>query len=180
MKVENTADKIHSLGATDTNNLDICFKFLKRLGIEVIFKNLPEETFLPGLSIDKGCIIVHLNSLKFPGDILHEAGHIAVVPASERHTLTADSISLRPDNGAEEMMAIAWSYAASLHLNIDPHFVFHDNGYEGGGSFIADNFREKKYFGLPMLQWIGLTADEKRAAELNIQPYPAMIKWLRD
>jgi hypothetical protein len=65
-------------------------------------------------------------------------------------------------------------------LNIDPYFVFHDHGYKGGGSNIADNFRDKRYFGLPMLQWIGLTADEKNAVNLKVAPYPHMLKWLRD
>ncbi len=177
---ENTIETRHILRETEAVNFNKCINFLNNTGIKTIFRTETQDGFLPGLSIEAGCIIVNLNSLKFPGDILHEAGHIAVVPTDERHTLTADSIALRPNNAAEEMMAIAWSYAACVHLNIDPHFVFHDNGYKGGGNYIADNFKEKKYFGLPMLQWIGLTADEQRANELGISPYPAMIKWLRD
>lgn len=78
------------------------------------------------------------------------------------------------------MMAIAWSYAACVHLELDPYFVFHDDGYKGGGSYIADNFKEKKYFGLPMLQWVGMTVDEKKAEQLKVSPYPSMIKWLRE
>jgi hypothetical protein len=86
----------------------------------------------------------------------------------------------RESSEAEEMMAIAWSYAACIHLQIDPYFVFHEGGYQSGGKEIANNFNEKRYFGLPMLQWIGLTVDEKNAAALGIVPYPNMIKWLRD
>jgi hypothetical protein len=77
-------------------------------------------------------------------------------------------------------MAIAWSYAACICLDIDPYFVFHDKGYKDGGRYIVDSFKEKQYFGLPMLQWIGLTSDEKNAATRGIPPYPYMIKWLRD
>jgi hypothetical protein len=33
---------------------------------------------------------------------------------------------------------------------------------------------------VPMLQWIGLTADEKGAKETGVRPYPDMMKWLLD
>ncbi len=154
--------------------------FLKEIGIDVQYKKITETCFLPGLSIENGVIIIDRDALKYPGDILHEAGHIAVVPATERATLNAASIAQRKDRAAEEIIAIAWSYAACKHLAIDPSFVFHDEGYAGGGSYIEENFSEKKYFGLPMLQWIGLTADEKNAAILNVLPYPHMIRWMRD
>jgi hypothetical protein len=41
---------------------------------------------------------------------------------------------------AEEMMANCWSYAACVHLKLNPYFVFHEEGYRGGGSYIANNF----------------------------------------
>lgn len=125
-------------------------------------------------------LLVDTAKLKYPGDILHEAGHIAVVPAAERITLTAAVIEKRAMRQAEEMMAIAWSYAACIHVGLDPYVVFHDEGYKGGGSYIADCFNNKKYFGVPMLQWKGMTADEKRAPELQVKPYPLMLKWMHD
>ena len=160
--------------------LEKCISFLNEIGIETKFEKLDESCFLPGLSIDAGAILIDTGLLKYPGDILHEAGHIAVVPAVERQALTAFAIEQRAHRGAEEMMAIAWSYAACMHIGLDPYIVFHDDGYKGGGSYIADAFANKNYFGLPMLQWIKLTADEKNAQALNVNPYPCMIKWLRD
>ena len=160
--------------------LEKCISFLNEIGIETKFEKLDESCFLPGLSIDAGAILIDTGLLKYPGDILHEAGHIAVVPAVERQALTAFAIEQRAHRGAEEMMAIAWSYAACMHIGLDPYIVFHDDGYKGGGSYIADAFANKNYFGLPMLQWIKLTADEKNAPALNVNPYPCMIKWLRD
>ena len=103
-----------------------------------------------------------------------------MVPAVERDLLDAETISKRPKSIAEEMMAIAWSFAACVHIGLDPYFVFHEDGYQGGGNNIADNFLNKQYFGLPMLQWIGLTADEKNGAIQNVEPYPKMLKWLLD
>jgi hypothetical protein len=169
-----------SVSDEDKKALEKCIAFLNGIGIKTIYRSIPAVTFLPGLSIEAGCIIIDIEKPCYPGDILHEAAHIAIVPVADRATLDAASIGARPDNQAEEMMAIAWSYAACVYLQMDPYFVFHDNGYKGGGSYIADNFKEKRYFGLPMLQWKGMAADEKKAAELNVAPYPAMIKWMLD
>lgn len=157
-----------------------CVDFLSRIGIHVEYRKPSVTCFLPGLSIENGSIIVDAEGLKHPGDILHEAGHIAVVPAAERSLLTGDAIDKRADREAEEMMAIAWSYAACIHLGIDPAYVFHEHGYKGGGNYIIENFRLKQYFGLPMLHWTGMALDEKNAAASGQSPYPALLKWLRD
>ena len=160
--------------------LEKCVDFLNSIGIVTIYQQTGGSTLLPGLLIDKGVIYINLETLKYPGDILHEAGHVAVVPLSERHTLNEHSIGLRKDHQAEEMMAIAWSYAACVHLGLDPDFVFHDEGYKGGGSYIADNFSNGNYFGLPMLQWKGMAVDEKNASIQDVLPYPHMQKWVLD
>ncbi len=76
-------------------------------------------------------------------------------------------------------MAIAWSYAACIHLSIDPFFVFHEEGYRGGRDYITDSCRDKNYIGLSMLENIGMTVTEKKAKRVNLQSYPHMIKWLR-
>jgi hypothetical protein len=177
---ENAAAIINDISPQDNQALEKCISFLNSIGIKTIRQKLPPGSFLPGLDIQEGSIIVDTELLKYPGDILHEAGHIAVVPAAERNCLSASVIEKRAMREAEEMMAIAWSYAACVHLKLDPYFVFHDKGYKGGGNYIADNFINKNYFGLPMLQWTGLTFDEKNAAANNVAPYPNMIKWLRD
>jgi hypothetical protein len=178
--VEKTTGVITGMSTYEEEALEKCIAFLNRLGIKTIKEKLPTGCFLPGLSIKAGSLIIDMEALKFPGDILHEAGHIAIVPSAERATLNEITIGKRENSQAEEMMAIAWSYAACVHIGLDPYFVFHDKGYKGGGSYIADNFSNKQYFGLPMLQWKGMAADEKNAAILNVQPYPNMIKWMLD
>ncbi len=155
-------------------------EFINSIGIPVLFQPIETSSFLPGLSIQNGSIVVDKEKLKYAGDILHEAGHIAVVPAAERASLCEADIEARKDRGAEEMMAIAWSYAACLHLQLDPCFVFHDQGYKGGGASIADNFKQGQFFGVPMLQWVGLALEEKRAIEENKPAFPVMLQWLRD
>lgn len=155
-------------------------EFIESIGIKVRYQSLSENTFLPGLLIDKDCICIDMEKLKFPGDILHEAGHIAVVPAADRMDLSADTIIDREHQGAEEMMAIAWSYAACKHLEIDPYIVFHEAGYQGGGNQIADQFGQGSYFGVPMLQFAGMSAEPRMADALGLPAFPMMAKWLRD
>ena len=75
-----------------------------------------------------------------------------------------------PKQALEEVGAIAWSYAAALHLRLDPAVVFHAHGYRGGSESILENFREGRYIGVPFLRWIGLADDS----------YPRMARWLRE
>jgi len=153
--------------------------FIRELGIEITYVAVDDaDCFLPGLLIAKGKIVIDKNKMKFPGDILHEAAHIAIVPSAERKELNGKNIGTRKDAGAEEMMAIAWTCAACVPLEIDPHFVFHEHGYKGGGTAIVENFEDGKYIGVPVLQWLGMTTTlTGNDGEI---PYPAMKKWMRD
>ncbi|MEO8765023.1 MAG: hypothetical protein ABI416_12080 [Ginsengibacter sp.] len=158
---------------------DKAIAFLHEINIETSYRNIDEaDSFLPGFLIEKGKIIMDKTKIKYQGDILHEAAHIAVVPAIDRGLLDGKNIGKRKDADAEEMMAIAWTYAACIHLQIDPHFVFHENGYKGGGTSIVENFASGNYVGVPVLQWLGMTTTSKE--KNNTIVYPAMIKWLRD
>ncbi len=151
--------------------------FIRSIGIDVSFEPLPEKGFLPGISIKNGSIIVDNDSLLYPGDLLHEAGHIAVVPLAERLTLNPEAIGNRPHQAAEEMMAIAWSYGACRHLGLDPTVIFHAGGYLGGGDNILSSFTSPSPIGVPMLQYVGLTYYGNQAAERGVAPFPAMQQW---
>ncbi|MBO9199064.1 MULTISPECIES: hypothetical protein [Niastella] len=159
--------------------LEQSVEFLNNIGIETSYRKIGNKSFLPGLLINKGTIIIDKDALEHPGDILHEAGHIAIVPAFERQGLSEKGIIKRKNRESEEIMAIAWSYAACIYLSIDPFFVFHEQGYRGGRDFITDSCRDKNYIGLSMLENIGMTVNMKKAMRLNLTPYPHMIKWLR-
>ena len=59
--------------------------FVRGVGIDVHATELAEPTFLPGLDIRCGAVLVDAARLRYPGDILHEAGHIAVSDPEQRH-----------------------------------------------------------------------------------------------
>lgn len=168
------------MDTTEKINLNKCIAFLENIGITTKYESFTEDGLLPGLKIENGTILIDIDKLLYPGDILHEAGHIAVVPANERQTLSNETIDSRKDNAAEEMMAIAWSFAACLHLQLDTSFVFHENGYKGSASHIAENFKQGHYFGVPMLQWVGMALERKKEDTPDLPVYPAMLKWMRD
>jgi hypothetical protein len=159
--------------------LDKCIQFLNNVGIPTSFRKIESGSFLPGLLIEQGCIVIDKDALLYPGDILHEAGHIAVVPANRRTLLGQEAIIESKERETEEMMAIAWSYAACIHLQIDPHIVFHEQGYKGDGKNIVANFQSGRFFGTPMLQWCKMTIEPKHA-QPGEPVYPQMLKWLRD
>jgi hypothetical protein len=158
--------------------IDIISDFLDSIGIQVVRRPISCETFLPGLLWEQGNIVIDTDKLLYPGDILHEAGHLAGYPAEVRKTV-GDPL---PEymSGGYETAAMAWSYAACLHIGLDPAVVFHADGYKGEGDHLSKTFAEGHYIGLPMLQYMGLAYDEKKAAELNIPPYPNMVRWLRE
>ena len=159
--------------------LSKCIPFLNSIGIETVFRKIEKTVFLPGLLIENGGIIIDRDALLYPGDILHEAGHIAVVPGAERAMMNNQSILASKNRETEEMMAIAWSYAACIHLDIDPLIVFHEKGYKGSGDNIVENFKTGNYFGATSLQWCNMTTEPGNAKQGD-DVYPVMKKWMRE
>lgn len=153
--------------------------FLAEIGIEVQIRSIDHETFLPGVTIEAGKLVVDESKLKHPGDMLHEAGHLAVTAHDERPTMTGTIELPDAESGGCEMAAIAWSYAALCHLRLDPSVVFHEEGYKGGSESLIENFSHGCYIGVPMLQWFGLAVEEGSADGADVKPYPHMIKWVR-
>jgi hypothetical protein len=147
--------------------------FVRGIGIQVHAAALPGETLLPGLDIRDGAIVVDEARLAHPGDILHEAGHLAVTDPAERNMPR-----LSPSPG-DEMASIAWSYAALRQLDLDPAIVFHPDGYKGGSTAIIENFEAGRYFGVPLLQLYAMSYEPRQAAEKDVAPFPHMLRWMR-
>jgi hypothetical protein len=138
--------------------------FLARIGVPVTLEPAGDG-LLPGLTVRDGGIVADPGRLFYPGDLLHEAGHIAVTEPARRPTLSQVS-----DDPGEEMAAIAWSWAAAAELGLDPVLVFHADGYRGGSATIIECFSTGRWFGVPLLACWGMT-DEAI--------FPRMITWLR-
>lgn len=154
-------------------DLDKITDFLSRIGMPFAFRTLEPGTFLPGILISEGKLLIDPAACLYVGDILHEAGHFAVLTPQQRATVHGNV----GDEG--EMAAMLWSYAVALEIGLDPKTVFHSEGYKGDADWLLERYAEGSYIGLPMLQWYGLALDPVRP--LGEGPvFPAMLRWLRD
>jgi hypothetical protein len=147
--------------------------FVRSIGIEVQACSLVGKTRFPGLDIRAGAVLVDESLLIHPGNILHEAGHIAVHdPARRTHP------TFSPTKG-EELSALAWSYAAVVHLGLSAEVVFYPGSYAGWATALVENFGEGRYLGVPLLQRYGMAVEPRFAAERGVEPYPHMLRWMR-
>jgi hypothetical protein len=165
--------------ADKNTELDLILSFLKSIGIAVIEKEFVDQTFLPGLTLGPNCIYVDYSRLLYPGDLLHEAGHLAVTTGEQRSNIGITE----PDTGwptdGEELGAILWSYAALKQIGIPEEVVFHTNGYKNDSQWLIDNFSNGVYIGLPFLEWIGVALGKERAEKENKPAFPLVLKWIR-
>ena len=146
--------------------------FVREIGLAVELRPLPASTFLPGIQVMGGGLRVDIDALLYPGDLLHEAGHLAVMPPEQR---SRDFPSCA--DPAEEMAAIAWSYAAAVEIGLPPEVVFHEHGYKGIAQTLVNGFQDGSYRpGVPILWWTGMTT---APSETEPSIYPRMLQWLR-
>lgn len=163
-----------------TVELEKILQFLKEIEIKIVEKELDDTTFLPGLDLGPDCVIIDRLKLKYPGDILHEAGHLAVTPAKERKHISTEAMPEDWPTQGDEIGAMLWSYAASCHLGLSSEVVFHPNGYKGNSDWLIDSYKNGNYIGLPFLEWAGLTLGNEKALKEGKDPFPAMQQWLRN
>ena len=148
--------------------------FLREIGLGVRLAALDDGCFLPGVTLENGGLVIDPGKLLYPGDLLHEAGHLAVMTPERRASGGGD---VGTDMG-DEIGAQCWSYAAAVHLGLPTETVFHEHGYKGSAQNLISNYRDS-HVGVPLLQWMGLTLDRKKAEEAGLEPYPHMLRWLR-
>ncbi len=148
-------------------------EFLERIGIEV--ETGPAgDSVLPGMTVRRGRVRVDPETPAYPGDLLHEAGHLAVSDPAARAAI--ETIAVDP---GDEMAAIAWSVAAAHACGITFETLFFDDGYRGGAGALRTAFAGKGTLGVPMLAWFGMPAEPHRAEEWGVPAFPAMSRWLR-
>jgi hypothetical protein len=148
--------------------------WLQQIGLTVRLAPLGPDTFLPGVTMEAGGLIVDPERLLYPGDLLHEAGHLAVMLPAKRASTGSNAGS---DMG-DEIAAQTWSYAAAIHIGLSPEIVFHSAGYKSAAKTLIQVYGDGSA-GVPLLQWMGLAMDQAHAAANSISPYPHMIRWLR-
>lgn len=148
-----------------------CLAFLDRIGIATGRLDEGEAQLLDGLSIIGGRLLIDPAVPVWPGDLLHEAGHIAVAAPEDRARLGPVSA-----DAADEMATIAWSYAAACACGLPLEQLFHEGGYRGDAIMLRKAFASGSHIGAPMLGFFGLCDPDRQPGD---HPFPAMKRWLR-
>ena len=126
--------------------------FLRANGIIIHeVEYLPEIGFLEAILLKDGEMYITPDAKI--SSILHEAGHLAIIPAQFRHLASGDLRGLQQmfdalDNEpldshlmraalqCGDTEATAWAYAAGVHLGIPEKLIIQDDEYSGTGNEI--------------------------------------------
>lgn len=154
--------------------------FLRHIGLGVDEGPVPDAAFLPGVRILAGRIVFDRRVLAWPGDLLHEAGHVATTPAAHRGQLSDDVSGQEEHPGAGEAEATAWAYAAVIATGLDASVLFHPGGYRGQSAALIATYGMGVYPGCRGLSEAGMTLIGQAARDRDLAPYPHMQRWLRD
>jgi hypothetical protein len=150
--------------------------FLRGIGLDVREGDVGAAPFLPGLRIEAGALVFDRERLTWPGDLLHEAGHLAVTPAARR-ALQSEALD---DDAMGEFEATAWAYAATVAIGLDPAVLFHEGGYHGRSAALITTYSFGVYPGVQGLVAMGLAVPGDVARAQGLAPYPVMRRWLRE
>jgi hypothetical protein len=185
--------------------LDPIVGFLRDIGFTVHFGAGAQGGFLPGVNIQAGTIHVDPDTLVGPGDLLHEAGHMAILPRRLHAQLGRDlEADMRAAIAAEagpdvptdpllfvplqqsEMMAQAWSYAAALHLGVPLECIFFPGSYHvatyEGLHPMQQWLMAGSHHGLAALAYVGMTGFAgafDMMGDNGLPPFPHMSRWVQ-
>lgn len=167
---------------------------LRAVGLEV--HKVPGATgFVPGCRIVSGALHVDPNCT--PSALLHEAGHVATVPARFR-SFMSDNLATGMKRMVEELMAMnldpdhpleraavqcsdpeatAWAWAAGVAIGLAPVDIILDKEYDGSGAEIRSMLQANQYVGINGLAHAGMCKRGNWVAE-HLR-YPKMEHWLQ-
>lgn len=164
----------------DGDILERILAFLQTVGIRVREAELGDDAFLPGVRVAGGGLLFDRARLRWPGDLLHEAGHLAVLPSARRGTMSDDLAGHDDVPHAGETEATAWAYAAIVAIGLDPAVLFHEGGYHGKSASLVTTYSMGVYPGAHGLVQAGMTASGTAAVQRGETTYPGMQRWLRE
>lgn len=154
--------------------------FLAAIGIAVVETPLPADGFLPGIVIRDGALLVDPERLQWPGDLLHEAGHLAMLPPALRTRANDALVDEQDVPHAGEPEAMAWAWAAVHAIGLPPEVLMHEGGYHGQSTAVLQMYAVGIVPGLRGLCDTGMAAAHGFTPEPGDVQYPRMLRWLRD
>lgn len=152
--------------------------------------------FIEGVCVVNGGL--HVDPGARASGLLHEAGHLAIVPNAYRHHLNGDldegmgrifeevdALGLEHDDPLLRAMlqtgdpeATAWAWAAGMALGMPAAKVIQNDEYGGDGAFIRSALAANSYVGINGISHAGFCV--VRANPYRKLPvYPGMAFWLQ-
>lgn len=177
-------------------------EFVRGLGIAVAVctDEAAAESFLPNVEILDGGLVVRPGV--FPGDILHEAGHLATMPAQFRPLATGQlreafaamsryleanpmGLATYPEDPVargvmqcSDPEATAWQFAAGQHLGMPDEWLFPLGSYAGDAVAVLLSLKAGGHMGINGLQAAGWTLNRANPFRPNIPVFPQLAFWL--
>jgi hypothetical protein len=157
---------------------------------------------IDGIYINHGTLRFNRHARNIEANLLHEAGHVAIIPAQFRDQAEGDLEGISEiarkylddnPNGAGihedpvirmliqvgEAEAIAWTYAVVVHLNLDLRQCF-EIGFptidDKDGSTVSLRFKMGDHYGIHGLKHAGMTDLPQAKTDFS---YPKMHRWMQ-
>ena len=138
--------------------------FFKRIGLP--FREVPSyhpdppNSFFTGCWLDKGCLY-YCPARVSVGELLHEAGHLALTPKDQWQLIQPGALELYPPLGdlreIGDAAVEAWDYAAALSADI-PELAVFVKGFDGNGLKVWESFDAKMHPGFTLLRFLGMSS----------------------
>lgn len=169
--------------------------FLRDIGLQV--EVVPGAAgFVEHIAIVDGGLRVDPNARA--SGILHEAGHLAVVPARFRHYLRGninngirrmldeiDTLDLEPDSPlmraafqTGDPEATGWAWAAGKAIGLVDHMIIQDDEYDAEGAFMRLCLSSNSYLGINGLSHAGFCVPRHHPYR-DLPTYPSLAFWLQ-
>ncbi len=168
--------------------------FLREIGIPCEIEH-GARGFLEGVRIEAGVLFV--DPACSLSTLLHEAGHLAIVPVRYRHWMSGnlhagmrrmlhdvqtkdiepDSLLYRAVIQCSDPEATAWAWAAGRHLGIPPEIIIADQDYDKCGDSVRLGLETRHYLGINGLQHAGFCVARANAYRPEQAVFPQLNFW---
>lgn len=181
------------------SNVNKIIDFARSIGLLIHTQSrISSDSFVPNVLIQKGEIFVN-PELVTVSDLLHECGHLALIPKIYRTyfsgnlykgfdiylsgTTEIDSLSYYLMQASDDAGVTAWSWAVGKHFNIPDEDIIEDCSYDHSGEFVRHELRSGWHSGVSGLHYAKYTAKNdlrlvKTGTPKNV--FPAMDFWTAD
>ena len=174
--------------------------FLNKIGLNTVFandNNVFKDTFMKNVSMIDGTLFI--NKKTKTSDLLHEAGHLAVLHPDYRKLVnnnltsilkkTATEIDISKQENSkymycEDVCATAWAGAVGFYLKLKDNDIIDKKQYQNWGADILYSLKNNCYMGIKQLQYAGFCVQYESAKRLtqfaDLPVYPQLKKWIQD